>query len=414
MHQWVKSWRTAGSRRRSIVAALAISLFAVACVPEPGAPGVTTPAGPPSISGFEAQLTRTAAPALAVFRWTIDSGGNTPALCRVDVNGDGLFDREVTPCRSIDTVLASIDAQGTITATLEVSAGGYVPVTRTVTFNVGPVTNETFNIDLDLDPAMQPAFRTQFEAAAQRWEEVLAVGVGDVPMSLPPGLFGWVGGFAGTVDDLRIAARVTAIDGESGILGRAGPVLIREGGKQPYFGVMEFDEADFLNMDADGTLFDVILHEMGHVLGLGSTWATSGLIQGLIDPQYTGGAAVAAYQQLGGSHFVPVENEGGVGTALSHWRESTFDDELMTGYLGWTPGEPLSILSISALADLGYGVDLQAADAYILPSKRFGLQAGLFGLLGPLSAGHDHDAAQHSEPITPFLDGLPDPLPAGY
>jgi hypothetical protein len=43
-----------------------------------------------------------------------------------------------------------------------------------------------------------------------------------------------------------------------------------------------------------------------------------------------------------------------------------FGNELMTGYIE-DSYNPLSILTIAALRDLGYSVDATKADSYILP-----------------------------------------------
>jgi hypothetical protein len=77
--------------------------------------------------------------------------------------------------------------------------------------------------------------------------------------------------------------------------------------------------------------------------------------------------ATGAWQALPGatSSDVPVEAGGGPGTAYAHWRESVLDNELMTGYLD-SGSNPFSEVSVGALADLGYGVDLGAADPYSL------------------------------------------------
>lgn len=40
---------------------------------------------------------------------------------------------------------------------------------------------------------------------------------------------------------------------------------------------MEFDSADAAALDAAGTLDDVVLHEMGHVIGFGTLWNTVNL-----------------------------------------------------------------------------------------------------------------------------------------
>jgi hypothetical protein len=134
---------------------------------------------------------------------------------------------------------------------------------------------------------------------------------------------------------------------------------------------MEFDEADMASMAADGTLGDVILHEMGHVLGFGTVWEQQSLLQdkGTADPYFSGAQAKAAYQGLGAAlvNGVPVENTGEEGTRDSHWRETVFRTELMTGWVGGA-GNPLSVVTVRSLADLGYTVNVGAADAYSLPS----------------------------------------------
>ena len=97
---------------------------------------------------------------------------------------------------------------------------------------------------------------------------------------------------------------------------------------------------------------------------------TSG-VSGGHDTHFTGSQALAAFNQVGGATYqaslkVPVETTGGVGTADAHWRESVFDNELMTGFVD--VGEnPLSIVSVSSMQDLGYTVSLQGADPYTLP-----------------------------------------------
>ncbi|MCZ7630413.1 MAG: hypothetical protein M5U19_15865 [Microthrixaceae bacterium] len=253
------------------------------------------------------------------------------------------------------------------TVTLEVDDSDSAPVSETVDITVGPAPAENYGITLRLDPGMDPVFQAAFEDAAARWEQVITAGVPDVALNLPGGLMGWVPAFKGTVDDVLIDARATPIDGPGNVLGSAGGILIRPGHWQPYYGVMQFDTADLQMLDAKGWLYEVILHEMGHVLGLGTSWMFQGRIADpFTKPGYTGQAGIAAYRELGGSGRVPVENQGSLGTALGHWRESFFADELMTGHLGPADAK-LSRLSIAALADQGYGVDMSVADTYSIP-----------------------------------------------
>ena len=65
-----------------------------------------------------------------------------------------------------------------------------------------------------------------------------------------------------------------------------------------------------------------------------------------------------------------MEATGGSGTALSHWRESVFTNELMTGWAGPGTSLPLSTVTIGSLADLGYTVNYAAADPFIPASIR--------------------------------------------
>ena len=212
--------------------------------------------------------------------------------------------------------------------------------------------------DIAVNYTGDPTYQSYFTAAAQRWQQVIT---GDLPD-------------VGNIDDLQITANVKFIDGPGGILGQATPNLFRSAPSfLPYTGTMTFDSSDLANMASNGTLFYVILHEMGHVLGIGTLWSTLHLTAGS-GSQYIGQGALNAYHQLGagGAAFVPLETSGGSGTAGVHWSEAAFGNELMTGFISGAP-DPLSILTIGALQDLGYTVNYAAADPYGLPGH---LQAG--------------------------------------
>jgi hypothetical protein len=137
---------------------------------------------------------------------------------------------------------------------------------------------------------------------------------------------------------------------------------------------MEFDTADLSAMQSDGTLLSVIEHEMGHALGIGTIWQDLGLLQGSTtsNPVFTGPRATAEYNRIFGTNAagVPVEGGGGSGTRNSHWRESVLQTELMTGYASPAGvGMPLSRITVASLADLGYQVDMTAADSYQRPAS---------------------------------------------
>jgi hypothetical protein len=66
------------------------------------------------------------------------------------------------------------------------------------------------------------------------------------------------------------------------------------------------------------------------------------------------------------ANSVPLEAGGGAGTAESHWRESSFDTEIMTGFIDPSPN-PLSVMTIGQFADLGYTVNNADSDSYTIP-----------------------------------------------
>jgi hypothetical protein len=205
--------------------------------------------------------------------------------------------------------------------------------------------------------------RAAFETAAARWGQIISA---DVPAVVIDGE---------TIDDVRIDAEGTAIDGRGSVLGQAGPLDLRPGSFIPATGIMSFDTADLEQMESDGSLVSVIIHEMGHVLGFGTIFDRVGLITGAggDDPEFRGSSAIREYAALLGSGArptaVPLANAGGPGTRDGHWREEVFANELMTGFLDSGPN-PVSRMTIGAFEDLGYRVDYARADAYRLPTAQ--------------------------------------------
>ncbi|CAN0455293.1 unnamed protein product, partial [Scytosiphon promiscuus] len=69
---------------------------------------------------------------------------------------------------------------------------------------------------------------------------------------------------------LVITAGLKSIDGPGGILGSAGPTGVwQDHPGISYSGMMEFDSDDMQSMEDNGSFKGVILHEMGHVIGVG-------------------------------------------------------------------------------------------------------------------------------------------------
>jgi len=230
------------------------------------------------------------------------------------------------------------------------------------TYRAGALNGSGYNIRIDFKgTGWTRDLQTAFTHAADYFTTVITA---DLPGS---NAFSLGGRF---IDDLYIKAEVSAIDGAGGVLGQAGPSATWTQTQLTAIGRMQFDVADANNFYQLGLWDDIVTHEMMHVLGFGSLWNVGNhhLVQNNASGQpaeYTGANALAAYQAdtvFGDPNalYIPVETDGGAGTAGSHWDDDTLTNELMTGYIG-KPGDSfapnvLSKFSVMSLADLGYTV----------------------------------------------------------
>jgi hypothetical protein len=244
-----------------------------------------------------------------------------------------------------------------------------------ISFSYTLVPQGGFSVELRFLTEVSPSVRAAFDYAKTRWEQVIT---GDLPAFSLTGANQVPANACGinhpaineVVDDLLILVEIVPIDGPGKVLGSAGPCMLRGSTGLPMLGVMKLDSADLAMLDTNGSLRDVVLHEIGHVLGIGTLWNRLTLVQGAgtADPFYTGARALPGFL-LGGGSFasgVPVENTGGAGTRDAHWRETTLRAELMTGWIN-SGANPLSTITVGSLMDLGYQVNFGAADTYALP-----------------------------------------------
>ncbi len=136
-------------------------------------------------------------------------------------------------------------------------------------------------------------------------------------------------------------------------------------------------------MIAENLLAPVIAHEILHVFGVGSLWAQNDLIgplNGVGLTQYIGGKyAIEQYRKEANkpfAPFVPIEQFGGPGTALSHWDGQdpffnqtftpAFQMDLMMGYACEIrpgtedelicPPKFFSLTTEGSMADLGFAM----------------------------------------------------------
>lgn len=364
---------------------------------------IETVALPPALRGAEYSVAlRVGSSVTSGITWELATGSLPPGLSLSSSRIQGI----PTATDTTEITLRLVSDQVTVSRTFELR----VVAERTQEYNITP-----FEV-VDVPEAIRP----HLDAAIERWEAVLTENLGRVPLGADPDPASsqFCGGFrddiSGTnVDDVLLIVNIGPIDGVGGeedVLGSAGPCLIRNSNALPVAGHLTLDSENLIVVvgTAQGRewLQDIITHEIGHVLGFGTLWgsASDELVEtfphldlivgsGTDDPRYTGEQAVAEWQALSGlSSNVPLEAEGTEGTREGHWRETGsgsepgFDHELMTGFIERVgQANPLSRVSIASLADLGYTVDLAAADAYSLPSPP---SASLLQGTGTGSDGH--------------------------
>ncbi len=164
------------------------------------------------------------------------------------------------------------------------------------------------------------------------------------------------------LNDLYITATLSNIDGEGGVLGQTGLTSVWSDTGLAAEATMEFDVSDLSSYENTGLLDDVVLHEMLHAVGFGTLWEANNLVQtttvdGTYQPVFTGENATL-YND--GTNPI-IETDGGTGTALAHWDEDTYSNELMTGYID--DQNYLSKMTLGSLEDLGYDINYDSYNA---------------------------------------------------
>ncbi len=281
------------------------------------------------------------------------------------VGGQTVSDPATGIAAPADWRLGLTGNSATVEATIPGFPGPRVTFTSSGTFS-------PYLIDVRFLSTATPAQRDAFASAANRWMQIIVADIPDVPINLTAGTCanGNSPAMNESVDDVVIFAQVTTIDGPGGVLGSAGPCIRRTQGFFTAIGSMRFDVADLLGLQNTNRLEPVILHEMAHVLGFGTVWSERGVLAGAggSDPVFTGAEALSLWPTFNLGYTgapVPVENLFGAGTRDSHWRESVFVSELMTGFIE-APGvpTPLSKITIASFKDIGYTVSYATADSY--------------------------------------------------
>jgi uncharacterized protein YjdB len=309
--------------------------------------------------------------------------GHTIATQSSAFSADGRKLAGRTYSYSVDnSSIATVSASGIITgvapgtAHLTVATGeGSV----SVPISVATLAVHGFTIDLQFVGNVSQPVRQAAQQAALTWEKIISAplipyrivtNAGDCGSGVPA--------VNQTEPNLLVIIQEDSIDGPSNTVGEGGPCILRDDAPQlTALGTLTIDNADVTSLAQAGLLVGTITHEMGHILGIGTLWGEpdvpefANLAAGLggVDPVFTGSRARAASAGLGfttdSTLGVPIENTGtvGDGTRDVHWRASVFGHELMTGTIH-DGLNPISLVTIQALADFGYTVVPEAADDF--------------------------------------------------
>lgn len=178
------------------------------------------------------------------------------------------------------------------------------------------------------------------------------------------------------------------------------------GNIMPYEGTIQLNSLYTASMLADTRTggktqyYYVVLHELGHILGIGPFWSSSSPIYAPITSYtdandsttkyyYTGTNAFNQYKSYLSSDLsnavigLPIEDNGGSGTAAVHPEEGLenevstdtryingifhpgINEELMTGWMEGSPTDtPLSRVTLGFLEDMGYIVNYSDAESF--------------------------------------------------
>lgn len=174
----------------------------------------------------------------------------------------------------------------------------------------------------------------------------------------------------------RFVIFVTVKPLDEDLYGESGPCELHDGSYLPIYASI-FLNSKVLKDLPRVDLLDTMVHETLHALGVGTLWDAEARvsINGESDGKnfvrkkgatsyYTGPKALAAYRKLGGrGNGIPLDPDAG------HWAGNVVCSEILSGAAGDYLGRvnPVGPLTLAALQDLGYDVDVEAADRYALP-----------------------------------------------
>jgi hypothetical protein len=218
--------------------------------------------------------------------------------------------------------------------------------------------------------------RLWFEGAAQRWSYVVLgwpAHPGGSPVSLNNGA---------PLRYLQVSVEIGKLPKDVvGFVDTAKNKLLRLGSNMgraaglPYQGTIRINGALLENAATEpGRFKDCVVHELGHILGAGTVFHEKGLVQKSGRSYFfKGAAAMRAYAKLlgrkSGAEKVPLVREPGGSSPAYHWNEKKLRLEIMSERLDKETAttrafefNAISAVTVGALKDIGYEVDMQNAE----------------------------------------------------
>ena len=231
----------------------------------------------------------------------------------------------------------------------------------------------TFSIEILVPPEhrFSDAQLELIDEVAQRWEAVI---VGDIPDSDyttftfdtdREGDYDWGTARGGRILIDRVIDDVAVIvTSDPELTGGAWGGLVQWTASNNLPAISHIILAEELLLGPVNVLRGVLMHEMCHALGFGTSWTEELLKEpNGDDTHFAGPLAIKAFDAAGGSSY---DGKKVPATANGHWRGEVFGNELMSASVDMSHPAPLSAITIQAMADLGYLVDVAQADDYTL------------------------------------------------
>lgn len=146
---------------------------------------------------------------------------------------------------------------------------------------------------------------------------------------------------------------------------------------------IKIEKGDMEKAFINNNFGDLMLHEFGHVVGVGTRWNEDDLDSSykLIDAAsktYTGTNGLAAWNTMGCTGELPLAPSN------DHWNEDCLFNEVMTPKLKFQHKALVSPITMGALEDLGYEVNRDEQDDFNLSNL------GSCGNFCPAAAGSRH------------------------